>query len=201
MARRLSGPALKRAAERLLAAKPEMNGDSRDRPVRVAQAPLGRVVQAALAQHLIAGALGPEPPPQGQLADAEPFGQLSQRGQRRHRHIRSTSRLRIGGWAPRDLLAPGGMLASIMTLAAEDAARLAATAGEAARRGLRTAMTFSRMPSGERLSQVAARLAQRQLRVPRIESVPFGQAARALDLVQSGEAKAKLVLHIADIAG
>lgn len=102
---------------------------------------------------------------------------------------------------PLALLAPGGMLVSIMTLAAEDVPRLAATAEEAARRGLRTAMTFSRTPGGERLGHVAARLAQGQLRAPRIESVPFEQAARALDLVQSGEAKAKLVLHIADIGG
>ncbi|WP_321799215.1 NADP-dependent oxidoreductase [Caballeronia sp. J97] len=102
---------------------------------------------------------------------------------------------------PLGMLAPGGMLVSIMTLAAADAGRLAATADEAARRGLRATTTFSRMPSGERLGQIAARLARRQLRVPRIESVPFGQAARALDLVQSGQAKGKLVLHIADIGG
>lgn len=98
-----------------------------------------------------------------------------------------------------DLLAPGGALVSIMTLAADDMARLAAAAKDAGRRGLRTAMTFSRMPSGERLGKIAALFADRQLRAPRIERVPFEQAARALDLVQSGDANAKRVLHIAEI--
>jgi NADPH2:quinone reductase len=99
-----------------------------------------------------------------------------------------------------DMLAPGGTLVSIMTLVAADAERLAATSAEAAKRGLHTAMTFSRMPSGERLGQIAARLANGHLRVPRIECLPLEQVARALDLVQSGDAKAKLVLHVADIA-
>ncbi|WGS46258.1 NADP-dependent oxidoreductase [Burkholderia sp. JSH-S8] len=100
-----------------------------------------------------------------------------------------------------DLLAPGGTLVSIMTLVAEDTARLSATVAEAERRGLRTAMTYSRMPSGERLGRIAAQLAQGGLRVPRFESMPLELAARALDLVQSGDAKTKLVLHVADIAG
>ncbi|MBN3779894.1 zinc-binding dehydrogenase, partial [Burkholderia sp. Ac-20345] len=99
-----------------------------------------------------------------------------------------------------DLLAPGGTLVNIMTLAAGDAERLAATAAEAARRGLRTAMTYSRMPSGGTLGRIAAQLEQRTLRVPRFDRFPLEQAARALDLVQTGEAKTKLVLHVADIA-
>ncbi|MBN3790379.1 NADP-dependent oxidoreductase [Burkholderia sp. Ac-20353] len=108
-----------------------------------------------------------------------------------------------GGTLPRalDLLAPGGTLANIMTLVAEDVERLATIASEAARRGLRTAMTFSRMPSGERLGRIAAQLADGRVRVPRFERLPLEQAARALDLVQSGDAKTKLVLHVADIAG
>ncbi|MGU7768790.1 NADP-dependent oxidoreductase [Burkholderia sp. MR1-5-21] len=107
------------------------------------------------------------------------------------------------GTLPRalDLLAAGGTLANIMTLAADDAARLAAIVAEADRRGLRTAMTYSRMPSGERLGKIATHLADGRLRVPRFERLPLAQAARALDLVQSGDAKTKLVLHVADIAG
>ncbi|MXN75736.1 zinc-binding dehydrogenase [Burkholderia sp. 4701] len=100
-----------------------------------------------------------------------------------------------------DLLAPGGTLVSIMTLVAEDTTRLSAISTEAARRGLRTALTYSRMPSGERLGRIAAHLAQGGLRVPRFESLPLEHAALALDLVQSGDAKTKLVLHVADIAG
>ncbi|KWF57393.1 NADP-dependent oxidoreductase [Burkholderia pseudomultivorans] len=100
-----------------------------------------------------------------------------------------------------DLLAPGGTLVNIMTLAAGDAERLATTAAEAARRGLRTAMTYSRMPSGDTLAKIARRLARHALRVPRFDRFPLEQAARALDLVQTGEAKAKLVLQVADIAG
>ncbi|AIO36377.1 zinc-binding dehydrogenase family protein [Burkholderia cenocepacia] len=100
-----------------------------------------------------------------------------------------------------DLLAPGGTLVNIMTLAAGDAERLATTAAEAARRGLRTAMTYSRMPSGDTLAKIAQRLARHALRVPRFDRFPLEQAARALDLVQTGEAKAKLVLQVADIAG
>ena len=68
-----------------------------------------------------------------------------------------------------DLLAPGGTLANIMTLAAGDAERLAATAAVAARRGLRTAMTYSRMPSGGTLGRIAAQLDKRALRVPRFD--------------------------------
>jgi NADPH:quinone reductase len=99
-----------------------------------------------------------------------------------------------------DMLAPGGMLVSIMTLAAEDAQRLPALAAEAEQRGLRTAMTYSRMPSGERLGKIASLVERVRLRSPRIESMPLHDAARALDLVQSGNAKAKLVLQVADLA-
>ncbi|MFJ1208989.1 NADP-dependent oxidoreductase [Burkholderia pyrrocinia] len=99
------------------------------------------------------------------------------------------------------LLAPGGTLVNIMTLAAGDAERLAATGADAARRGLRTAMTYSRTPSGNTLASIAERLGRRALRVPRFDSFPLEQAAQALDLVQTGDAKTKLVLHVADIAG
>ncbi|WP_179405080.1 NADP-dependent oxidoreductase [Burkholderia guangdongensis] len=142
-----------------------------------------------------------------------------------HKAVHKAVHEAVRAWAPRgvdlvldavgngtlpdalDLLAPGGTLVNIMTLVAADAPRVAAAAEAAARRGLRTAMTFSRMPSGACLEKIAARFevqpeAQskaRPLRAPRIETLPFEQAARALDLVQSGDAKAKLVLHIADL--
>jgi NADPH:quinone reductase len=108
-----------------------------------------------------------------------------------------------GNTLPRalDMLAPGGMLVNIMTLAAEDAERLPKLAAEAAERGLRTAMTYSRMPSGESLGKIAALVKETGLRSPRIESLPLAEAARALDLVQSNDAKVKLVLHVSDIEG
>ena len=61
-------------------------------------------------------------------------------------------------------------------------------------------MTYSRTPSGGTLGRIAAQLEKRVLRVPRFDRFPLEQAARALDLVQTGEAKTKLVLHVADIA-
>ncbi|QBR00919.1 NADP-dependent oxidoreductase [Paraburkholderia pallida] len=100
-----------------------------------------------------------------------------------------------------DMLATGGVLVNIMTLTAEDAERLPALAAEAGKRGLRTAMTFSRMPSGEQLGRIAALVEQAGLQTPRVETLPLEQAPRALDLVQFGQAKAKLVLDVADLAG
>lgn len=62
-------------------------------------------------------------------------------------------------------------------------------------------MIYGRMPSGGALGRIAGLLEKRALRVPRFEHIPLEQAARALDLVQTGEAKTKRVLHVADIAG
>ena len=100
-----------------------------------------------------------------------------------------------------DMLAPGGILVSIMTLDAGDHERLSVVAAQAERRGLRTALTYSRMPSGERLCKIAELVANGRLHTPRIKSMPLDDAARALDLVQSGNAKTKLVLHVADVTG
>jgi NADPH2:quinone reductase len=93
------------------------------------------------------------------------------------------------------MLRPGGMLVSILTLAEGDAGPDHAAA---ARRGLRTAVTYSKMPSGVQLGKVAALLTSGQVRPPRIETMPLEQVAKAHDLLQSGNAKVKLVLQVAD---
>jgi len=92
-----------------------------------------------------------------------------------------------------DLLKPGGILVAIMTLVSGDSGPDAA---EAARRGKRTALTYSRMPSGTRLREISALIAAGQVQPPHIECLPLGDAAHALDLVQSGKAPAKLVLQV-----
>ncbi|MFJ4292933.1 NADP-dependent oxidoreductase [Cupriavidus sp. NPDC089707] len=94
-----------------------------------------------------------------------------------------------------DLLRPGGILVAILTLVNGDDGPDPA---EAARRGMRTAVAYSKMPSGARLREIASLLGSERLRPPRIECLPLEQAGRALDLVQSGQAPGKLVLRIAE---
>jgi len=94
-----------------------------------------------------------------------------------------------------DLLRPGGILVGILTLVGGDAGPDHA---EAARRGLRTAVAYSKMPSGGRLGRIAALLEAGRVRPPRIETMPLAQAAQALDRVQTGSARMKLVLRVAD---
>lgn len=94
-----------------------------------------------------------------------------------------------------DLLRPGGMLVSILTLAEGDAGP---DHVGAAQRGLRTAVTYSKMPSGAPLGRIAALLASGQVHPPRIEVLPLEHAAKAHDLLQSGKAKVKLVLQVAE---
>jgi NADPH2:quinone reductase len=105
-----------------------------------------------------------------------------------------------GGTLPAalDLLRPGGILVGILTLVGGDAGPNHAGA---ARRGLRTAVAYSKMPSGARLGAIAALLASGRVRPPRIETMPLAQVAQALDRVQSGAARVKLVLQVADSAG
>ncbi|WP_236901159.1 NADP-dependent oxidoreductase [Cupriavidus necator] len=93
-----------------------------------------------------------------------------------------------------DLLRPGGILVAVLTLVSGDPGPDTA---EAARRGLRTAVAFSKMPSGARLGEIAALLDRGRLRPPRIACLPLEQAGQALDLVQSGKAASKLVLRVA----
>jgi NADPH2:quinone reductase len=94
-----------------------------------------------------------------------------------------------------DMLRPGGTLISILTLMQGDTGP---DPEDAARRGLRTRLTFSKMPSGRQLGQVADLLAGGKVRAPRIESLPIDEVAHAHSMVQNGTHRAKLVLQIAD---
>ncbi|MNL66203.1 hypothetical protein D3C87_1906310 [compost metagenome] len=62
---------------------------------------------------------------------------------------------------------------------------------------LRSAVTYSKMPSGAQLGRIAALLTTGQVRAPRIETLPLEHVAKAHDLLQSGNAKVKLMLQIA----
>jgi NADPH2:quinone reductase len=94
-----------------------------------------------------------------------------------------------------DLLRPGGILVAILTLAPGDAGPDHA---EAARRGLRTAVAYSRMPSGERLGRIASLLAAGRVRPPALDLLPLADVASAHERLQQGKARRKLVLQVAD---
>lgn len=95
-----------------------------------------------------------------------------------------------------DLLRPGGILVAIMTLVQGDAGpdHVAAAA-----RGLRTALSHSKMPSGATLQRIATLLAQGQLQPPRLEVLPLAEVATAHTQLQSGQARRKLVLQVAPV--
>ncbi|HYD60513.1 MAG TPA: NADP-dependent oxidoreductase [Noviherbaspirillum sp.] len=92
-----------------------------------------------------------------------------------------------------DLLKPGGILVAILTLAEGDPGPDHA---QAAQRGVRTAVAFSKMPSGAALEKIAGLLERGEVQPPRIECLPLEQAARAHELLQHGGARAKLVLQV-----
>ncbi|MDH4564321.1 NADP-dependent oxidoreductase [Pseudomonas sp. BN411] len=102
-----------------------------------------------------------------------------------------------GGSLPNglDLLRPGGALVAILTLAPGDAGPDHA---EAARRGLRTAVAYSRMPSGELLGRIASLLAAGRVRPPALDLLPLSDVASAHDRLQHGHARRKQVLQVAD---
>ncbi len=102
-----------------------------------------------------------------------------------------------GGSLPNglDLLRPGGILVAILTLAPGDAGPDHA---DAARRGLRTAVAYSRMPSGEALGRIAALLAAGRVHPPRLEVLPLADVATAHERLQQGRARTKQVLQVAD---
>ncbi|MFC7516784.1 NADP-dependent oxidoreductase [Herbaspirillum sp. GCM10030257] len=92
-----------------------------------------------------------------------------------------------------DMLRPGGILVAILTLVAGDSGpdhALAAT------RGLRTAVAFSKMPSGARLGKIAALLENGKVKPPPIEVLPLEHVAHAHERLQQGTAKSKLVLQV-----
>ncbi|BBT15310.1 NADPH:quinone reductase [Metapseudomonas otitidis] len=92
-----------------------------------------------------------------------------------------------------DLLRPGGILVAILTLMPGDSGPDHA---EAARRGLRTAVAYSRMPSGERLGRIASLLAAERVRPPAIELLPLAEVAAAHERLQQGRARCKQVLQV-----
>ncbi|MFZ6048353.1 NADP-dependent oxidoreductase [Pseudomonas sp. CR3202] len=94
-----------------------------------------------------------------------------------------------------DLLRAGGILVAILTLVPGDAGP---DHGDAARRGLRTAVAYSRMPSGESLGRIAALLAAGRVHPPRLEVLPLAEVATAHERLQEGRSRTKQVLQIAD---
>lgn len=102
-----------------------------------------------------------------------------------------------GGSLPNslDLLRPGGALVAILTLAPGDAGPDHA---EAARRGLRTAVAYSRMPSGELLGRIASLLAAGRVRPPALDLLPLAEVASAHERLQQGRVRRKQVLQVAE---
>ncbi|UVJ42114.1 NADP-dependent oxidoreductase [Pseudomonas sp. LS1212] len=94
-----------------------------------------------------------------------------------------------------DLLRTGGVLVAILTLVPGDTGP---DFDEAARRGLRTAVAYSRMPSGEALGRIANLLATGRVRPPRLEVMPLAEVATAHDRLQQGQARIKQVLQVVE---
>lgn len=94
-----------------------------------------------------------------------------------------------------DLLRPGGALVAILTLAPGDAGP---DHTEAARRGLRTAVAYSRMPSGELLGRIASLLAAGRVRPPALDLLPLAEVANAHERLKRGRVRRKQVLQVAE---
>ncbi len=93
------------------------------------------------------------------------------------------------------LTKPGGVVAPIATLIADERPH---NAEQAARRDVRIVPTMSTYErSGGQLRQLAALLAQGRLRATQIETLPLESAAEAHRLIQSGHVRGKLVLAMA----
>ncbi|MCY1408221.1 Mycocerosic acid synthase [compost metagenome] len=93
------------------------------------------------------------------------------------------------------LLRKGGILVAILTLVPDDAGP---NHLEAAQNGLRTAVAYSRMPSGETLGKIAGLLADGDLRPPRLDVQPLAEVATAHERLQQGRARSKQVLQVAE---
>jgi NADPH:quinone reductase-like Zn-dependent oxidoreductase len=87
----------------------------------------------------------------------------------------------------RVLVRPEGRL--ISTIESAEAPTLAA-------RGI-TASTFSLMPSAELLGRIAGFVAAGQLKVAEVRTYPLEQAAEALEQVEHGHVRGKVVLRVA----
>ena len=101
-----------------------------------------------------------------------------------------------GATLPRglELLKPGGTLVSVPTLMSNDGPDPA----EAARRGIRTVLTYTNMSvAREQLRRIAELFERGRVRVPEITIYPLEQVGRAHELSQSGRARGKLVLQVA----
>ncbi|MDA8483141.1 NADP-dependent oxidoreductase [Pseudomonas resinovorans] len=94
-----------------------------------------------------------------------------------------------------EVLRQGGILVSILTLAPGDSGP---DHEAAARRGLRTAVAYSRMPSGETLGRIAALLAAGRVRPPHFDLLPLVDVAIAHDRLQHGHVRCKQVLQVAE---
>ncbi|MNE40075.1 hypothetical protein D3C80_1340640 [compost metagenome] len=97
-----------------------------------------------------------------------------------------------------DLLRQGGMLVAILTLEPGDAGP---DHESAARRGLRTAVAYSRMPSGATLERIAALIADGRVIPPQLEVLPLGDVALAHERLQQGKPCRKQVLAVAEGTG
>jgi NADPH:quinone reductase-like Zn-dependent oxidoreductase len=94
-----------------------------------------------------------------------------------------------------ELVRPGGVIAPIATLIADETPHDAAAAQ---RRGVRIVPTMSSYErSGAQLRRLAALCAEGVLRAPQFTVLPLEQAAEAQRRVQAGHVRGKLVLEVA----
>ncbi len=94
-----------------------------------------------------------------------------------------------------ELARPGGVIAPIATLIADEVPHDAARAQQ---RGVRIVPTISNYArSGAQLRRLAALCGDGVLRVPALTVLPLEQAAEAQRLVQAGHVRGKLVLEVA----
>jgi len=94
-----------------------------------------------------------------------------------------------------ELVRPGGVIAPIATLIADEVPH---DAGRARQRGVRIVPTISSYQrSGAQLRRLAALCGEGVLRAPALAVLPLEQAAEAQRLVQAGHVRGKLVLEVA----
>ncbi|OCC24389.1 hypothetical protein MB02_07350 [Croceicoccus estronivorus] len=95
---------------------------------------------------------------------------------------------------PLDLVRDGGAFVTIGTLVPDEPRP---TAAEAARRGIRMVTAMSnREREADQLHALVARLAEGDLRLPAIETLPVREAANALARLREGHVRGKLVVDL-----